>query len=50
MENCINEMEKENLDVTGIVPTSDVVDGIVWMKIMHRLWARFSGFVRFCSG
>lgn len=20
------------------------------MKIMYRLWARFSGFVRFCSG
>lgn len=29
MENRINEMEKKNLDVAGIVSTSDVVDGIV---------------------
>lgn len=29
MKNRINEMEKKNLDVAGIVPTSDVVDGIV---------------------
>jgi len=29
MENRINEMEKKNLDVAGIAPTSDVVDGIV---------------------
>ena len=50
MENCISEMEKENLDVMMIVLISDVVERRVWRKIMCRLWARFSGFVKFCSG